>query len=135
MRVECLLVDDDSDDRELFGFMLEAVSPHCSYRTAKDGVEALELLRNTPDFVPGFILLDMNMPRMNGLQTLEAVRKMSHLRHTPVFMYSTAADDRMVQRCKALGCDDYLVKSTSFEQMVSQLRGIVRRLDVCEPVG
>lgn len=86
---------------------------------ANDGVQAIEILSN--GFLPNYIFLDMNMPRMNGTQCLEEIRKMQRLHHIPVYMYSTSADTKSVSETLALGATDFLVKPNNIGALTAQL--------------
>jgi len=73
---ECFLIDDDIDDQEIFGMALRDLdkSIHCIF--ANDGIQALEKLSTETSFVPDYIFIDFNMPRMNGIEFLKRVRQL-----------------------------------------------------------
>ena len=104
-RASVLVVDDDPVIRSMLTASLEA-SGH-EVTTAKDGSEALELVR-----AEGFdvILLDVLMPGMNGDQVLEHLKDDPKLRHVPVVMVTSLDDVGSAVRCIELGADDYLPK-------------------------
>jgi CheY-like chemotaxis protein len=87
-KVTCFLVDDDVDDLEIFTLAVEDLRINVNCVTAADGIDALEKLRNDEAFVPDFIFLDLNMPRMNGKQCLLEIKKIERLSSTPVIIYS-----------------------------------------------
>lgn len=81
-----LLVDDDQDDKYFFYKALQTVDETVELSTAFDGRDALEKLQfNMPDL----ILLDLNMPRMNGLMFLKEIKKNKMLKDIPVIVYTT----------------------------------------------
>lgn len=82
-----------------------------------DGVEALDCLRESP---PDLVLLDIQMPRMDGKQVLQAMKADEQLRHLPVVMITVDSDLKTVVQCVQLGADDYLVKP--FEPVLLRAR-------------
>jgi len=75
---QCLFIDDDADDQEFFCDAALSIDPHITCKFASNGVEAIEQLLDE-SFLPDFIFIDMNMPKMNGKETLEEIRKMDRL--------------------------------------------------------
>lgn len=96
---------------------------------AADGAEALQLLRDCADNAPTFfnglvILLDINMPRMNGLEFLEELRNEPELKRLPVFVLTTSDEHRDVSAAYALGISGYLLKQNigeDFEKLIRLL--------------
>lgn len=111
------LIDDDLDDQEFFGMIMDEYFPQVEYGFANNGVEAIEKLNALPHYIPNIILLDMNMPKMNGLECLEQIRKIPRLLATHVYMYSTSAESTMVAKCLELGANGYLVKEVSTQKI------------------
>ncbi|CCQ74321.1 response regulator [Magnetospira sp. QH-2] len=113
--VTVLLVDDDEVDVE---GVKRAFAEHKianPVRVARDGVEGLEILRGTNGQVmldrPYLILLDINMPRMNGFEFLEALRADPDLKQSVVFMLTTSATDEDRARAYDQNIAGYIVKS------------------------
>jgi CheY-like chemotaxis protein len=105
----CLLVDDDPDDHELFSETLKDVYPFIKCTFANDAHDALHKIRSA-HFLPDVIILDMNMPGMNGVQCLKELRKIKLLDEVPVYIYSTSSDECIREICKNMGAADYIVK-------------------------
>ena len=126
MTIECLLIDDDQDDQEIFQMALEktGLSVHCSF--ASDPVEALQSLSNT-SYIPAFIFIDMNMPKMNGMDCLKTIRLRKHLKSSKIIMYSTSADQIITKKCKELGADEFLAKISSLNLLAVSLNSILNR--------
>src|SRR5690349_6135015 len=80
-----LLVDDDQDDKYFFSTALQEVDAEVSLVTAGDGLEALEKLKSSR---PDVILLDLVMPRMNGLRFLKEIKRLPSLSAIPVIIYT-----------------------------------------------
>lgn len=114
--LNCFLVDDDLDDQEIFCMALCGVDDSIKCIFANDGVHALERL-NDCTITPDFIFIDLNMPRMNGLQCLVEIKKLNHLKHIPVYMYSTAADPKAIVEAKQFGAIDFIVKPTNISEL------------------
>lgn len=109
----CFLIDDDLDDQEIFMLALKDLDKPIDCVTAEDGAMALQILRDDPAFIPDYIFLDLNMPRMDGKQCLSEIKKDTRLRGIPVIIYSTSSDPRDIQETKQLGASDYIIKQTS----------------------
>jgi CheY-like chemotaxis protein len=120
----CLMVDDDVDDREIFLLALQTLKPTAQCVFAADGEEAISQLRNT-DFKPDEIFLDINMPRMNGIRCLQEIRKMEHLKHVPVFMFSTSSEPVVIEETRRKGATAYIIKPASIEELVGLLRPFI----------
>lgn len=124
MTQQCFLIDDDLDDHELFAMALDKVDKNIELCSARDGLEALNKLRESAEYVPKYIFLDINMPRMGGLQCLPELKKLDHLKSAKVIMYSTSADEEMQRKTRQLGADDFLVKASKLSLLVTHLRRI-----------
>jgi len=110
---QCLLVDDDLDDQEVFLMTLEKINKNITCLTANNGVEALSLLTAQDSFVPDYIFLDVNMPKMNGIECLKNIKSIAHLSNCKVFMYSTTSETSVLEKSKTLGATDFIVKPVS----------------------
>ncbi len=111
--MQCLLVDDDLDDQEVFLMTLEKINKNIKCLTANNGVEALSLLSTQNSFVPDYIFLDVNMPKMNGIECLKNIKNLSHLNDCKIFMYSTTSETSVLEKSKNLGATDFIVKPSS----------------------
>jgi CheY-like chemotaxis protein len=116
----CFLVDDDEDDQEIFKMALKEMNMNISCVSAYSGNEAIKKLKNGK-FIPQYIFLDLNMPRMNGKQCLTEIKKMTHLERIPVFIYSTSSDNLVIAETKQLGATDYIIKPSSVGLLTSEL--------------
>ena len=100
-----LVVDDNRVNRLLVTRTLEQLGHRVAF--AENGRQALEMLRNRP---ADLVLLDIEMPELNGYQTLEALRADPKLRDIPVVMMSSVDEVDSVARCIEMGAEDYLFK-------------------------
>tara|TARA_R110002111_G_scaffold76221_1_gene120738 strand:- start:56 stop:466 length:411 start_codon:yes stop_codon:yes gene_type:complete len=119
-----LLIDDDEIDQHLCQRVFKRSGLSLKLLTARDGVEALELLRETDPF-PDLILLDINMPRMNGHEFLAEYSKLGR-RDIPVIVMLTSSDqscDRE-QAMKHPVVRDYILKPLR-KEMIEKLKALV----------
>src|SRR5215813_2956119 len=104
-RAEILVVDDNRVNRLLVAQLLEQLKHRVSF--AENGQRALEVLRDHP---ADLVLLDVEMPEMNGYETLQALQADRKLRDIPVVMMSSVDEVDSVARCIEMGAEDYLFK-------------------------
>lgn len=127
-----LLVEDDPLGVELALAAFEESSLAGQVEVVSDGVEALEYLNRSGNFSrraegnPAVVLLDLKMPRMDGLQVLERVRAAGHLRTIPIVMLSSSREESDKRRSYELGANAYVVKPVDFEEFKSTVRRIGR---------
>lgn len=115
------VIDDDLDDHEIFMIAAKKVDPAIRCTFATDGVHALEQIEHDASFAPGAIFLDVNMPRMNGVECLEELSKIDRLKSTPIYICSTSADPKIIAKVKALGARDFIVKPSTIAEFASVL--------------
>jgi CheY-like chemotaxis protein len=108
-----LYVDDDEDDRDIFTEVMKSVQPEMQLVLAKDGADALAKLLEIEQ--PMCIYIDMNMPKMNGLQLLSILKSDPKLSGIPTFILTTALTPHQTKEIKTIGAQDYLIKPSSFE--------------------
>ena len=105
-----LLVDDDDDDRKLFLDAAREVDHTITCLTASDGMDALDILKDTGSPVPDFIFLDLRMPGMGGKQCLEEIKKDPRLAAIPVIVYTTSRDVSEAIKLKKAGAAHFMSK-------------------------
>lgn len=116
--------DDDEDDQLLFRDALTEVDGRFNLVTADDGDELLELLDSPPP-VPRLIFLDLNMPRVNGYQVLEFIRRDERMNDYPVIIFSTSAGSDAVEKTREMGADLFIPKPRSFAGVKQAIRTCV----------
>jgi CheY-like chemotaxis protein len=109
------LVDDDPDDIEIVNEALTFVSKEPVLKFANNGIQALQMLDNLYETkeLPCLIVLDLNMPKLNGTQTLDKIKKDHRFSQIPVIIYSTSINPLEKEKCLALGAHSYLTKPIS----------------------
>ncbi|NLR62051.1 response regulator [Chitinophaga polysaccharea] len=120
-----LLIDDDIDDRMIFGEVLKELAPDINYHEAINGEDALMKLSH--DFTPDLIFLDLNMPRINGKQFLAEIRQLDHLKHIPVIIYTTSSHDSDKKETRQLGASYFLTKPNSLHELTHTLSRILQQ--------
>ncbi len=121
------LVDDDPDDQQLFIEALGSVDNSVAVKTASNGVDALELLlRNHPQ-LPDLILLDLNMPKMNGKQFLQALKASENFHTVPVVIYTTSSNHVDKYETRKMGAADFIVKPFRFTELCDFIKYILGR--------
>jgi CheY-like chemotaxis protein len=121
------LIDDDSDDREIFALALEEIFPSYHFVIAKNGVEALDKLRSG-DVKPDYIFLDLNMPRMNGKQCLAEIKKEPALDKIPVIIYSTSSESHHKEQMITMGASAFVTKPPVIPELISSLKDVFDKL-------
>jgi len=116
-----MLIDDDQDDQEIFSMALEDVSNNIECVMVSNGIAALEKLNAKKPLIPDYIFIDVNMPKMNGIECLREIQKLNHLKDAAVFMYSTSSDEKMIEKSKALGAKDFIVKPPGLAMLTEKL--------------
>lgn len=124
-----VLADDDEDDRLLAQDAMEAAGSTYDCYTVCDGQELLDFLRHTGKFatlesytLPSVILLDLNMPILDGRETLKLLKQDPILSAIPVVILSTSANDEDIEQGYNLGASSYMVKPTEFQTLVNMMK-------------
>ena len=123
----CFLIEDDIDDQELFEMALHRIDNGIQLSFANDGAEGLQKLKENQDFIPDFIFIDINMPKMNGIQCLPEIKKLEHLADSRIVMYSTTSIESIIQTTKQLGAHEFLVKPYKMGILIESLKRILGR--------
>jgi CheY-like chemotaxis protein len=125
-----LLAEDDPGDAEL---ILEALTDNKlanRVTLARDGVEAMEYLRCEGQYTmrkpenPAVVVLDIKMPRMDGIDVLRAIRSDPVLKRIPVVMLTSSREERDLIRSYELGSNAYVVKPVKFSQFVEAVKQV-----------
>lgn len=127
-----LLVEDDDVDKLTIERAFTDLNIKTQLVPTHDGQEALEYLRNKNSQKPCFILLDWNMPRMNGAEFLKTIKKDEKLRKIPVVIHSTSSTREDINKSFELGAAGYMVKSQNYEKSMDTIRAIGQYWTLCE---
>jgi CheY-like chemotaxis protein len=124
--VVILMADDDADDRLMAKEALEASGLLNEMRFVEDGVELMNYLEQRGNYHaaprPGLILLDMNMPRKNGRETLKDLKAHPEFKRIPVVILTTSQSQEDVKLGYDLGASSYITKPVTFEGLVAVMQ-------------
>jgi CheY-like chemotaxis protein len=127
-----LLADDDEDDRVMTREALATARVHNELRCVSDGVELLDYLKRRGRYAteeaprPTLILLDLNMPRMDGREALAAIRNDPELKAIPVVVLTTSKAEADVLETYELGVNSFITKPVTFPGLVEVMTALNR---------
>jgi CheY-like chemotaxis protein len=110
------LADDDEDDVYLFSEALQSVNKTVAFESANNGQELLEKMDKGGE-PPYLIFLDVNMPKMNGLEALKEIKSQGNFNDVWVIMFSTSISKENVEKAFQLGADLYIQKPTEYDSL------------------
>lgn len=123
--VTILMADDDEEDRMLTADAFRQCRLANELRFVEDGEELLDYLFHRGDYTnpedaprPGLILLDLNMPKMDGRRALEEIKKCPSLRQIPVVVLTTSTANRDISQTYDLGVNSFIAKPVTFDGLV-----------------
>lgn len=129
--MKILLVEDNPDDLELSLTALKQYRPANQVDVCRDGKEALEYLFDRPSdldagyrTLPEVVLLDLKLPRVNGLEVLAKAKNDERTRHIPIIMMTASNEESDVVESYRLGVNSYIVKPMEFDSFVKAMRAI-----------
>ncbi|MCM2318260.1 MAG: response regulator [Pseudomonas sp.] len=129
--VTILIAEDDPDDRLLTREAFSESRPANRVDFVHDGEELLDYLNHRPPYDdaqryprPSLILLDLNMPRMDGREALRALKAEPRLRDIPVVMLSTSCDEEDIRRSYADGVNSFISKPANFNGLLDVVRSL-----------
>lgn len=116
-QIRIIMTDDDEDDRMFFNDAMKSLNLNCVLEFCENGQVLLEKLTNE-DALPDLVFLDLNMPILSGLETLERIRNNDKFLTIPVIaIYSTSSDSRDKEKSLELGANAFITKPTNFEEL------------------
>ncbi|MCK4911930.1 MAG: response regulator [Thermodesulfovibrionales bacterium] len=118
-----MVVDDDKTTRKILGLYLKAKGYDVVY--AENGLEAMEKLGSENI---NLVMTDLNMPYMDGHELIRTIRADEHIKHIPILMVTTEADEEERAAAIAAGADGYLVKPVSADMVSSNIRNILNEI-------
>jgi len=129
--IEILLVEDNPNDEELTLYALRKNNIANQIQVVRDGAEALEYLFCTgafagrqPNDPPKIVLLDLKLPKVDGLEVLERIKADARTRIIPVVVLTSSQEERDIVESYQLGVNSYIVKPVDFEQFNEAVRHI-----------
>lgn len=130
--VDLLFVEDSIDDAELAIRELKKHNLANNLYHVKDGEQALEFIFGTGKYagtrsisnLPKLILLDIQMPKVNGIEVLQQIKANEFTKSTPVVILTSSKEDPDIKKCYALGANSYIVKPVNFEAFATAIKNL-----------
>jgi CheY-like chemotaxis protein len=123
--ITILIADDDPDDRDLVRDALKEICPSAELRAVTNGEELMDYLHHREAFappqltpLPDLILLDLNMPRKSGRETLAEMKAEAGLRRIPVVVLTTSQAEEDISRTYDLGASSFIVKPSRYQALL-----------------
>ena len=120
--VKALIVDDDEDILELLQYNLEKEG--YEVKTAADGIQAVDIART---FLPNLVLLDIMMPRQDGIETCRQLREIEELSDTYILFLTARSEEYTEVAAFDIGADDYITKPIKPRALMSRINALFRR--------
>lgn len=126
--INILIADDDPDDRLMAREALTHSYPPSQVFCVEDGEELLDFLYSRGNYkesscpAPDLILLDLNMPRKNGIEALKEIKSDSTLKHLPVVVLTTSKEEEDIYRTYDLGVNSFITKPITYEALLNTMR-------------
>ncbi len=127
-QVKILIAEDDDGHAELIREALEETGVNCPMIRFSNGEDAWNFLADTgkadqqKEDVAYLLLLDINMPRMDGTEVLRRIKQDPDLKSIPVIMLTTTDDPREIEQCYQLGCNIYITKPVDYTKFTNTLK-------------
>lgn len=124
--LKIVIADDDQDDRELFGEAVDELKIDCTLDYCVNGRDLLDYLNNPKNRIPDLVFLDINMPIMSGMESLEQIRNDENFKKIPVIaIYSTSSSENDKLQSLSLGANAYITKPTNFNELKAVLEKVI----------
>ena len=120
MTKKILVVDDEPDILKVITFRVKKLEYEVV--TATNGQEALDLIQKEE---PDLILLDIELPVMNGYEVCQRVKTNEKLKHIPIIFLSANSASKIAERAKEFNADDYLIKPFDFEELSKKIKKFI----------
>jgi len=124
-RTILILADDDPDDRLLTREAFEEAGFAGTFQFVDDGQQLLDYLDTSRESLPGVILLDLNMPRMNGYEALSELKTDAALRRIPIIVLTTSNSSEDILRSYDLGVNSFITKPGSFGELKEVAKRVI----------
>ena len=129
--IDIMLVEDNPNDIELAVYAFRKNNIDSRTLIVRDGVEALDYIfsrgryaERRPQDIPKIILLDLKLPKLNGLEVLKQIKSDDTMKKIPVIALTTSKEVTDVNTCYALGVNSYIVKPVVFADFAEAIRGV-----------
>lgn len=119
-----LIADDDQEDRYLLDIAFKEIASQEVICMVENGAQVIDYLNGISEdcFLPNLIVLDLNMPKLSGMETLLRLKKSHRFKDIPVIIHSTSMYELEKEQCLEIGATDFIKKPVNFDQMVETAR-------------
>lgn len=123
--IHIILADDDEDDRLFFTDAFEELKINTKVNTFNDGVELMNYLNQPNAVLPNVLFLDLNMPRKNGIECLDEIKKDNRFDDIAIAIFSTSSSEEHVEETFIRGANIYIKKPSDFATLKKVLSDVV----------
>lgn len=123
-KLNILFIEDDEIEVMKFNRTLKSLQNNHNIQQAQDGEMALDLLKRK-DKLPDIILLDLNMPKLNGIEFLRILKNDETLKYIPTIILTTSGNRKDVLECFEIGIAGYLIKPLKYEDYVVKIKSLL----------
>lgn len=124
-RIKVIFTDDDHDDCSLFADALNETGINHQLKVFNDGLQLLNYLNNEDSEMPHILFLDLNMPFMNGFESLKMIRSNEKFRDITIAIYSTSASEKDQEDTFVSGANVYIKKPNDFSLLKKVLKEVI----------
>jgi CheY-like chemotaxis protein len=125
-----MLADDDADDRMLFEEALREICKQARFVSSIDGFDLLDRLQETYPPPPDVIFLDINMPRLNGLECLDKIKSNINYKSIPIVIFSTSNSEENINNAYSRGANHYIQKPCNFKDLIKIIEKVYRFIPI-----
>lgn len=129
--ISLLLIDDDEIERMKFKRVCQKHNYPHTIIEARNGEMALDILKNQ-EILPNVILLDLNMPKMNGTEFLAELKHNTSLKYIPIVIMSSSDNDKDIKECYELGIAGYIIKPLHFKEYSKRIVSLLEYWQINE---
>lgn len=123
-----MIIDDDIDDIDMFCDAVAVIDPNASCIRVRNGEEALNKLHET-DILPNYVFLDLNMPRMNGIECLTKLKIDTILKSIPVVILTTSSAQKDIDQTDKLGAIMFITKPIEYRTLIAKISSAIEKID------
>ena len=118
-----LIAEDDEDDQFLLLSAFKEISEETELVFVENGIELIDYFKKfdegTVNSLPSLLIVDLNMPKKNGKEAIRELIDKNYFRSFPTIVFSTTGNEIEKSRCKELGIDDFFVKPSNYDSLLS----------------
>ena len=121
-KLKILLIEDDEIERMKFSRVVSKMGNHTIVE-AENGERALHILEETT--IPNLIILDLNMPKVNGVEFLKILKQNTNLHYIPIIVMSTSNNHNDIKKCYEIGVSGYMIKPLHYDDYKTKITNLI----------